>query len=195
MVNKSSNQEDSPEQNVIDKNKIKMGMRQILEGINEDPDRDSLTETWKRRAPKMLETLSEGYRDEHKPEMKLFETSETELIIKSDIPIYSLCEHHLLPYTGKANIAYKPDGKVVGLSKLIRYVRWRSRRLTIQEELTRDIAKGLRSEINAQCVIVELEATHLCETMRGVETETSTRTMATAGNPSPDDRNYFKSVI
>jgi GTP cyclohydrolase I len=122
--------------------------------------------------------------------MRTFDADETtsELVIKTGIPVHSLCEHHLLPYTGTAHIGYRPGDEVVGLSKLTRYVRWQARRLTVQEQLTTDIATGLAEEIGAEGVVVVVSATHLCEAMRGVETGTETRTTATVGNADDEAR-------
>lgn len=174
----------------FDHEKARRGTRLLLESMGRDPDDGALTETWQRRVPDALETLSEGYRDEEKPTMRTFDAEEptSELVIKTGIPVHSLCEHHLLPYTGTAHIGYRPGDEVVGLSKLTRYVRWQARRLTVQEQLTTDIAAGLADEIGADGVVVVLSATHLCEAMRGVETETETRTTATVGNAGDEAR-------
>jgi GTP cyclohydrolase I len=127
--------------------------------------------------------------------MRTFETDSQDLLIKTGIPLHSVCEHHLLPYTGTIHIAYRPNGEVVGLSKLTRYVRWRARRLTIQEELTRDIAEGLADEINAETVLVQISAQHMCEAMRGIETVSTTTTFATAGSPTDSDQERFNAAI
>ncbi len=179
----------------IDHEKAQRGVKLVLEAIGEDPDRPGLTDTWQRRIPEMLATLSEGDRRSAKPTMRTFEATSQDLVVKTGIPVYSLCEHHMLPYHGTAHIAYRPDGDVVGLSKLIRYVRWQSRRLTMQEELTQDIAHGLADEIDAEAVLVEISATHLCEAMRGIETETTTTTRATVGEPTGDERHRFEDAI
>jgi len=179
----------------FDWEKAEQGVRLVLEAIGEDPNKDKLVETWQRRVPATLATLSEGYREDAKPAMRSF-TSESELlVVKTGIPVYSLCEHHLLPYFGSAHIGYRPSGEVVGLSKLTRYVRWQSRRLTMQEQLTQDLADGLASELDADVVFVELSATHLCEAMRGVETETETRTFARVGQPTDDELERFRDAI
>jgi GTP cyclohydrolase I len=174
----------------FDHEKARRGTRLLLEAMGRDPDEGALTETWERRVPDALETLSEGYRDDEKPTMRTFDAdgSTSELVIKTGIPVHSLCEHHLLPYTGTAHIGYLPDDEVVGLSKLTRYVRWQTRRLTVQEQLTTDIAAGLAEEISADGVAVVLSATHLCKAMRGVETATETRTTATVGNAGDEAR-------
>lgn len=175
--------------------KAQRGVRLLLEAIGEDPDADELVATWRRRVPAALEELSEGYRLDEKPVMQTFDADSDELVVKTGIPVYSLCEHHILPYHGTAHVAYRPTGQVVGLSKLVRYVRWQARRLTMQEQLTRDIADGLAEEFQAEAILVELTATHLCEAMRGIKTETETRTAATAGAPTQADRDQFRATI
>jgi GTP cyclohydrolase I len=179
----------------IDYEKAQQGVRLLLESIGEDPDEKPLDETWARRVPETLETLSSGYREEEKPTMRTFESENEELVVKTGIPLYSLCEHHLLPYSGTIHVAYRPDGEVVGLSKLTRYVRWRSRRLTVQEQLTSDIAEGLAGEIGTDAVMVNVAATHFCEMMRGIETVTETRTSATVGDPTEGERQQFRDAI
>lgn len=179
----------------IDIEKAQQGVRLLLEAIGEDPDEDALVETWSRRVPEALETLSEGLRAEEKPELRTFDVENEDLVVKTDIPVYSLCEHHLLPFIGTAHVAYRPGDEVVGLSKLTRYVRWQSRRLTVQETLTNDIATGLADELDAEVVLVDITATHLCEAMRGVETATETRTTATTGEPTDADRQRFWDAI
>jgi GTP cyclohydrolase I len=179
----------------IDWEQAQEGARLILDAMGEDPDAEPLQETWQRRVPEMLETLSEGNRSEEKPTLRTFETEGDELVVKTGIEFQSLCEHHLLPYTGTAHIAYRPSGSVVGLSKLIRYVRWQSRRPTIQEGLTRDIAAGLADELGAEAIVVELSATHLCEVMRGIESETVTSTQATVGDLTQAERQRFENTI
>jgi GTP cyclohydrolase I len=179
----------------IDTEKARRATRLLLEAVGEDPDSEHLAETWQRRVPDALATLTEGTREQAKPELRTFEAETDELVVKTGIPVYSLCEHHMLPYHGVAHVAYRPSGEVVGLSKLPRYVRWQARRLTMQEELTQDIATGLESELGAEAVLVEVSATHLCEAMRGVETATQTTTRATAGDPTDDDRQQFRAHI
>lgn len=179
----------------IDHEKARRGTRLLLEAIGESPDSGHLSETWQRRVPETLATLTEGTREEAKPTLRTFEAERDEVVIKTGIPLYSLCEHHLLPYYGVAHVAYRPNGAVVGLSKLPRYVRWQARRLTMQESLTDDIAAGLAAELGAEAVLVEVTATHLCEAMRGVETATETTTRATAGDPSDRDRRQFQRAI
>lgn len=193
-TNRSSDSKDG-ESTAIDHEKAQRGVRLLLEAMGENPDRPELTETWKRRAPDVLETFSEGKRLEDKPTMRTFDADSDGLIVKTGIPVYSLCEHHLLPYQGKAHVAYRPEDRVVGLSKLPRYVRWQSRRLTMQEQLTRDIADGLADEVDAETVLVEITATHMCEAMRGVETATETTTRTTVGSPTDTEQRRFRDAI
>jgi GTP cyclohydrolase I len=183
------------ESSSIDYEKAQRATRMLLEALGEDPDRDGLTETWQRRMPAAFETLTEGQREAEKPTLRTFDAETGDLVIKTGIPVHSLCEHHMLPYHGAAHVAYRPDGDVVGLSKLARYVRWQSRRLTVQEGLTRDIAKGLAEEIGSDAVQVEITATHLCEAMRGVETATETTTQATIGELTENERRRFRSAV
>ena len=179
----------------IDREKVQRATRMLLEAIGENPGKAPLAETWQRRVPETLETLTEGMRKQEKPTLRTFPAETDELVVKTGIPVYSLCEHHMLPYHGVAHVAYRPEGEVVGLSKLPRYVRWQARRLTTQEKLTRDIATGLDTELETTAVLVEVTASHLCEAMRGVETETQTTTRATAGEPTEDDRRQFRRQI
>lgn len=186
---------DSEFESGIDTEKARRATRMLLEAVGEDPDSEHLAETWQRRVPETLATLTEGTREQAKPDLRTFDADAEELVVKTGIPVYSLCEHHMLPYHGVAHVAYRPSDEVVGLSKLPRYVRWQARRLTMQEELTRDIATGLDDELGAEAVLVEISATHLCEAMRGVETATMTTTRATAGDPTDDERRQFRAHI
>jgi GTP cyclohydrolase I len=127
--------------------------------------------------------------------MRTFEAETDEAVIKTGIPLYSVCEHHLLPFHGVAHVAYRPGERMVGLSKLARYVRWRSRRLTTQESLTRGIATGLAEELDPRGVVVEVSARHLCEAMRGVETATETTTRETVGEVTEGDRRRFREAV
>lgn len=183
------------ENRAIDWKKAQQGVRLLLEAVGENPEQTGLTATWQRRVPAVFETLTEGTRDDEKPEMRTFDAATNDLVIKTEIPVYSLCEHHLLPYHGTVHVAYRPAGQVVGLSKLTRYVRWRSRQLTMQEELTENIAQGLIDELDAEVVFVEMSAIHLCEAMRGVETQSMTTTQSTAGDPTDAERMRFRNAI
>lgn len=179
----------------IDREKAQRGARLLLEAMGADPDSHPFVETWQRRMPAMLETLSEGTRTEAKPTLRTFEATGDDVVVKTGIPVYSLCQHHFLPYHGTAHIAYHPSEAVVGLSKLARYVRWQSRQLTLQEQLTQDIADGLADELEAKTVLVELSTTHLCEAMRGIETATETTTRAIVGTPTSAQRQQFRDAI
>ncbi len=163
----------------MDKEKIERAIRDILEAIGEDPDREGLKETPKRVA-NMYEEIFSGISQSPEEHLKIFhEQGNEELVIVRDIPLYSMCEHHLLPFVGKAHIAYIPnDGKIIGISKLARIVNVYARRLQVQERLTAEIADFLYKELSAKSVAVIVEAEHLCMTMRGVraagaKTETS----------------------
>lgn len=168
----------------------------LLSEAGENPARSGLEETWKRRAPEMWQTLTEGYSDDAKPRMTTFAADHEEMVAKTGIPFYSSCEHHLLPFFGEVHVAYVPDGKIVGLSKLIWYTRWKARRLNTQEKFTEDLVKGLAEELESEGVVVVTEAEHLCEAMRGIETpNTTTVTTAAQGvfedtsqTPNPRDR-------
>ena len=179
----------------IDYEKAQRGVHLLLEAVGEEPDSEALTETWQRRVPDALETLTVGQREAEKPTMRTFDAETTDLVVKTGIPVYSLCEHHLLPFFGTVHLAYRPTDEGVGLSKLTRYVRWQSRQLTMQEQLTNDIASGLEAELDAAAVFVEMNATHLCEAMRGVETESTTTSRATVGEPTEAERERFQAAV
>lgn len=179
----------------IDHEKAQRATRMLLKALGEDPDRNGLEDTWKRRVPDAFTTLTDGNRSSEKPTMRTFGAESDGLVIKTGIPFHSLCEHHLLPFHGTVDIAYRPDGEVVGLSKLTRYVRWQSRQLTMQERLTNDIAAGLADELDAEAVCVEMNATHLCESMRGIETESTTTTQSTIGELTGGERERFRTSV
>ncbi len=122
-------------------------VRTILTAVGEDPDEGALQETWQRRAPEMWMALTEGYREEAKPELKTFGADHAGTVTKTGIPFHALCKHHLLPFQGVVHLAYVPDGDIVGISKLVRYVRWRSRRIQTQEQFTDDLVDGIMAEI------------------------------------------------
>ena len=179
----------------IDREKAKRGARLLLEAVGENPNREDLVDTWQRRVPDAISTLTEGSRDAEKPTMRTFDAESSGLVVKTDIPVYSLCEHHMLPFFGTVDLAYRPEEQVVGLSKLTRYVRWQSRQLTMQERLTNDIASGLAEELDATTVFVKMKAQHLCEAMRGIETKSTTTTRATVGEPSKTEREQFRTAV
>ena len=163
----------------MDKEKIERAVRHILEAIGEDPDREGLKETPKRVA-NMYEEILGGINQSPEEHLKIFnEPGNDEMVIVRDIPLYSMCEHHLLPFVGKAHIAYIPnEGRIIGLSKLARIVNVYAKRLQVQERLTAEVADFLYIKLGAKSVAVIIEAEHLCMTMRGAraagaKTETS----------------------
>jgi GTP cyclohydrolase I len=149
-------------------------IRQLLEELGEDPDREGLLDT-PARVERALRFLTSGYRTDVDSVINeaLFSVDYNEMVIVRDIDFYSLCEHHMLPFFGKCHIAYLPQGRVIGLSKIPRIVDVFSRRLQIQERLTQQIADIIREKINPIGVAVVMEATHLCMSMRGVEKQNS----------------------
>lgn len=154
---------------MIDQEKIKEAVRLLLEGIGEDPDREGLAETPDRIA-RMYEELYGGMtQDAGEHLKKRFHADSTEMVLEKDITFYSTCEHHLLPFYGKAHIAYIPDQEVVGLSKLARTVEVYARRLQIQEQMTGQIADALMEHLHPKGVMVMVEAEHMCMTMRGIK--------------------------
>lgn len=174
----------------MDKAKIERAVRDILEAIGEDPDREGLKETPKRVA-NMYEEVFSGLSEDAHIHLKLFnEKGNDEMVIVRDIPLYSMCEHHLLPFVGKAHIAYIPsDGKIIGLSKLARIVNVYAKRPQVQERLTTQIADFLYDELDAKSVAVIIEAEHLCMTMRGIKAAGSqTQTSALRGTARSDAR-------
>ena len=148
--------------------------REILLGLGENPDREGLLDT-PLRAAKAMQYLCHGYAQsvEEIVNGALFASDTDEMIIVADIELYSLCEHHLLPFIGKAHVAYIPTGKVLGLSKVARLVDMFARRLQIQENLTRQIADAVQQVTGAAGVAVVIEARHMCMMMRGVEKQNS----------------------
>jgi GTP cyclohydrolase I len=147
---------------------------ELLKRIGEDPTRDGLLQTPK-RMEKSMAFLTKGYQESvaHVLHGALFDVDYDEMVMVRDIEFYSMCEHHLLPFFGKAHIAYVPNGKVVGLSKLPRIVEVFARRLQVQERLTQQIAEAIEEAIAPQGVGVVIEAQHLCMMMRGVEKQSS----------------------
>ena len=154
---------------MIDQDKIKQGIRLILEGIGEDISREGLLDTPDRIA-RMYEELYGGTEQDAGLHLsRTFRVDHSEMVIERDITFYSTCEHHMLPFYGKAHIAYIPDGKVVGLSKLARTVEVFARRLQLQEQLTGQIADALMEHMQPKGALVMIEAEHMCMTMRGIK--------------------------
>jgi len=160
-----------PEKNL---DRISMAYRQLLESVGEDLDREGLRRT-PDRAARALEFLTQGYRQDLDEIINdaVFASVASEIILVKDIELYSLCEHHLLPFIGRAHVAYIPNGKVIGLSKVARMVDVFARRLQIQENLTTQIAESLMNCLEPSGVAVVVEAKHLCMMMRGVEKQNS----------------------
>ena len=183
---------------MIDKDKIKTAVKMILEGIGEDPDREGLIETPERVA-RMCQEIFGGLDEEPGIHLsKQFSAPDSEIVIEKDIAFYSTCEHHLLPFFGKAHIAYIPDGMVVGLSKLSRTVEVYARRPQIQEQMTAQIADAVEKHLSPKGVMVMIEAEHTCMTMRGVKKPgVVTVTTATRGQFKDDSefrRMFFDAV-
>lgn len=167
---------------MVDQNKIKEAVRLLLEGIGEDAAREGLRETPDRIARMYGEIFAGMDEDAGEHLAKTFTVASNEIVLVKDITFYSICEHHLMPFYGKAHIAYLPDGKVVGLSKLARTVEVYARRPQIQEQMTIQIAEAIMEHLKPQGAMVMLEAEHMCMTMRGVEKPGSkTVTVASRG--------------
>ncbi|MGX7417224.1 GTP cyclohydrolase I FolE [Carnobacterium gallinarum] len=156
------------------KEKIEQAVRLILDAVGEDINRPGLAET-PRRVANMFEEIFSSLTEPEFHDYKLFDSdNEGEMILVKDIPFYSMCEHHLLPFYGKVHIAYIPDGrKVIGLSKLPRLVDYCAKQLNVQENLTSSIAKKLEKNIPVKGIAVAIEAEHLCMMMRGVKSSHS----------------------
>jgi len=174
-------------------------IRRLLAELGEDPDREGLRDT-PRRVAKSLEYLTSGYRTDIDEVINgaLFTVEYNEMVIVRDIDFYSLCEHHLLPFFGKCHVAYIPDGRVIGLSKLPRIVDVFARRLQVQERLTSQVATTIDSRISPIGVAVVIEATHLCMSMRGVSKQnsiTTTSAMLGAFHADARTRNEFLQLI
>ena len=181
---------------MVDKAKVEQAIRLLLEGIGENPDREGLKDTPDRIARMCTEIY--GGLDEEADQhlLKQFQVENNEMVLEKDITFYSMCEHHLMPFYGKAHIAYIPNGKVTGLSKLARTVDVYARRPQIQERLTVQIADALDRVLEPKGVMVMLEAEHTCMTMRGIKKPGSqTVTLARRGvfetDPTLEER-FFR---
>ena len=183
----------------LPQNALSESYREILIGLGENPDREGLLDT-PVRAAKAMQYLCHGY-DQSVEEIvngALFVSDNDEMVIVDNIELYSLCEHHLLPFIGKAHVAYIPTGKVLGLSKIARLVDMFARRLQIQENLTRQIAEAVQQVTGAAGVAVVIEAKHMCMMMRGVEKQNSTMNtsvMLGAFRESSNTRQEFLQLI
>ena len=172
---------------MVDQKKVQEAIKLLLEGIGEDTDREGLKET-PERIGRMYEEICDGMdQDAGEHLSKVFSVDNNEMVLEKDITFYSMCEHHLMPFYGKAHLAYIPNGKVTGLSKLARTVEVYSRRPQIQERLTVQIADALERTLDPKGIMVMLEAEHTCMTMRGIKKPGSkTITTVTRGDFKTD---------
>jgi GTP cyclohydrolase I len=169
---------------MVDHAKIEQAVRMILEGIGEDPDREGLVKTPARVARMYEEVFAGMFQDPHEFFEVMFNENHQEMVLVKDIPLYSMCEHHLVPFFGKAFVAYIPgnEGKVCGLSKIARLVDCYAKRPQVQERLTSQIADTLMEQLEADGVMVIIECEHMCMSMRGVKKPgTTTTTSAVRG--------------
>lgn len=171
----------------------------LLLEIGENPEREGLLKT-PQRVKEMLQYLTQGYRENPKEliHSAIYEQQYDEMILVKDIEVYSLCEHHLLPFFGKAHVAYIPNGKIVGLSKIPRLVDMFARRLQVQERLTVEIARVMQESLGPKGVAIVIEARHLCMQMRGVEKQNSvavTSEMLGIFRTDPKTREEFMGLI
>jgi len=155
----------------VDRTRVERAVREILSAVGEDPDREGLRDT-PRRVAEMYEEIFAGLRDSPDQHLEVtFAADHDEMVMVRDIPLYSMCEHHLVPFTGRAHVAYIPgeDGRITGLSKLARLVEAYARRPQVQERLTTQIADEIERTLSPRGVFVVIEAEHLCMSMRGVQ--------------------------
>ncbi|KAF4873296.1 GTP cyclohydrolase 1 [Colletotrichum siamense] len=191
--------EESPEQAAARLEKLKGAVRTILECVGEDPDRPGILDTPRRYAEAML-FFTKGYQQNVRDIVNnaIFQEGHNEMVIVKDIEIFSQCEHHLVPFTGKMHIAYIPKNQVIGLSKIPRIAEMFARRLQIQERLTKEVANAIMEILKPQGVAVVMESSHLCMVMRGVQkTTTSTITSCVLGafEKKEKTRNEFLSLV
>ncbi len=183
---------------MVNRKKIEEAVRLLLEAIGEEPERDGLKETPERVARMYGEILGGMDASAAQHLEKTFQAADNEMVIEKDITFYSMCEHHLMPFYGKVHIAYIPNGKVVGISKLARTVEVFAARLQIQERMTAQIADAIMESLKPAGVIVMARAEHMCMTMRGVKKPGSqTMTLASRGAFAQDEglKNRFLQMI
>ncbi len=183
----------------VDREAIEKATRMILNAMGEDVTREGLLNT-PARVARMFEELTQGYRVNPQAVLNnaIFTVDKNDLVIVKDIEFYSLCEHHLLPFMGHVHVAYIPDGKIIGLSKIPRVVDMFARRLQVQERLTRQVGEFLDEVLHPKGVAVVVEAMHLCAMMRGVrkqEARMTTTCMLGAYQQERDLRNDFLSMV
>ena len=183
----------------MDSTNLENCITDILRSLGEDPERDGLRRT-PNRVAKSLQFLTQGYGQDPTDILNnaLFEVSYDEMVLVKDIDFYSLCEHHMLPFFGRVHVAYIPNGKVVGLSKIPRLVEMFSRRLQVQERLTMQIAETLEEVLDPRGVAVVVESIHLCMMMRGIEQQNAfaiTSSMRGAFQEDPKTRAEFTELI
>lgn len=183
---------------MVDQEKVKAAIKLLLEGIGEDIDREGLRETPDRIA-RMYEEICGGMDEDAAEHLsKVFSSENEGMVLEKDIVFYSMCEHHMMPFYGKAHVAYIPNGKVVGLSKLARTVDVYAKRLQIQEQMTGQIADAIMEHLEPLGVMVMLEAEHMCMTMRGIKKPGSkTVSIATRGLFEDDEvlQNQFFQML
>ena len=182
---------------MVDHERVRALVRELLEAIGEDPEREGLRET-PRRVADMYVELFEGLEVDPGAHLRVtFEADHDEMVMVRDIPFTSLCEHHLVPFMGLAHVAYLPgtDGRITGLSKMARLVEGYARRLQVQERLTTDIVEAMERELRPQGSIVVIEAEHFCMSMRGVKKAGSTTVTSAVRGVFRDDAAYRSEAL
>ena len=183
----------------IDKERLEQITKELLEIVGEDTNREGLLKT-PTRVAKSWEFLSQGYNQDLDEIVNgaLFEEAAKDMVIVKDIEFYSLCEHHLIPFYGKAHVGYIPNGKIIGLSKIPRIIDFYARRLQVQERLTNQIATCIQDLLNPKGVAVIMEGRHFCMLMRGVQKQnsiSSTSSMLGTFNEKSSERNEFLKLV